>query len=537
MAFMKYKETKEQQLERQIREALSAYAEYADGGDDINEIENASDKFIKRLTKDAAENKSELRAMMRKSPAWDEALDAWVINGNRTHEPDYEKIYFWLSRLFCPIFDEKLGGDIKFAFSHNWWAILNFFSPAFEKHKGEIIETLNGIDKKIYAEGKKKSKVLRSILVHYGLWDDTARSDCQKYFALIADELSAKKIDYKLYVSINPAHILTMSNPQHDTRGAMMVSCHSLNSEYDYKNGCIGYARDGISFIAFTVKDDEDIDNLYTRKTSRQMFFYEPESAVLLQSRMYKTKGNDGASYGGVNGYDELSTEYRHLIQKEIAYCEGVPNLWQKPRKYVDNELDIEFDSRYGFGGYEDWTYRDFSPILSIRKDWDKEKKRFTIGDYGLCFSCGDECNKRLLCDDCDSENRCDGCEEHYNRDDLFTVYNYYGNELRVCESCLDDTYRQCTECGEYHDRDDMTWLENSAEYVCRDCRDRYYTRCNECGQYVRDSDVESAIDSDGFSIDICENCSCDHFHWDDERETYVSDEFEEDDEENKEEE
>ena len=48
MTFMKYKETKDQQLERQIREALSAYAEYADGGDNINEIENASDKFIKR---------------------------------------------------------------------------------------------------------------------------------------------------------------------------------------------------------------------------------------------------------------------------------------------------------------------------------------------------------------------------------------------------------------------------------------------------------------------------------------------------------
>lgn len=537
MAFMKYKETKEQQLERQIREALSAYAEYADGGDNINEIENASDKFIKRLAKDAARAKEPLRTMMRKSPAWDEALDALIINGNRTHEPDFELIDNWLKKLFEPVlYDGK--GTIS---SDDWWAFITCLRNDFDNdnfnYQKEIIKILNDIDKRIYAKGKRKAKIVRSMLTHYGLWDDTARSDCQKYFALVADELSAKKIDYKLIVSINPAHILTMSNPHHDTRGAMMVSCHSLNSEYDYKNGCIGYARDNISFIAFTVKDDEDIDNLYTRKTSRQMFFYEPESAVLLQSRMYKTKGNDGPSYGGINGYDELSTEYRHLIQKEIAYCEDAPNLWEKPRKYVGNKLDIEFDSHYGFGGYEDWTYRDFSPILSVRKDWDKEKKTFTIGEYGLCFSCGDECNKGVLCDDCGIENRCDDCEEHYNRDDLFTVYDYYGNERRVCESCLDDTYRQCTECGDYHDMDDMTWLENSAEYVCSDCRDRYYTRCDECGQYVRDSDVESAIDSDGFSIDICENCCNDNYHWDDDRETFVSDEFEEDDEENKEEE
>ena len=537
MTFMKYKETKEQQLERQIREALSAYADHANGGDDVEAIEDVSASFINKLAKDATENKSESRAMMRKSPAWDEGLDSWIINGNRTHNPDYEKISLWLSRLFCPIYDKKLGGDTEFAFSHHWWAILTFFSPGFEENKKEIIKILNDIDKKIYAEGKKKSKILRSLLVHYGLWDDTAGSECQKYFALIADELSAKKINYKLYVSINPAHILTMSNPKYDDRGPMLVSCHSLNSEYSYKNGCIGYARDEISFIVFTVKDNEDVENLYTRKTTRQMFFYEPESGVLLQSRMYKAVGSRGGEYGGINGYDELSTEYRHLIQKEIAYCEGVPNLWEKPRKYVDNELNIKFNSDYDFGGYDDWNYSEFSPILSVRKDWDKERKTFTIGEYGLCFSCGEKIKEGLLCDECNTKITCDDCEEYYDSDDLFTVYDYCGNERRVCDSCLDDTYRRCTECGDYHDMGDMTWLENSAEYVCSDCRDRCYTRCDECGQYVRDSDIESAIDSDGFDIDICENCCNDNYHWDDDRETFVSDEFEEDDKENKEEE
>ena len=537
MTFVKYRESKEQQLQRQIKDALFAYSEYAKDGNNLDEIENPSDDFVKRLANEAAESKEPLREMMRKSPAWDEALDAWVINGNRTHEADYKKIEKWLDRLFQSIFYEKIGGPIEFVFTNQWWAIDTFFGPDFEKDKDKVIEALNDIDKRIYAEGKKKSKVLRALLAHYGLWDETAHSYCQKYFALIADELAAKRIDYKLYVSINPAHILTMSNPHYDSRGSMMVSCHSLNSEYKYRNGCIGYTRDNISLIAFTVKDDEDMDNLYTRKTSRQMFFYEPESGVLLQSRMYKTMGNDGPSYGGVDGYDELSTEYRHLIQKEIAYCEGVPNLWEKPRKYVDNELNINFGSHYGFGGYEDWTYSGFSPILSVRKDWDKEKKTFTIGKHGLCFSCGNICCEGIQCDDCDSDYRCDDCDEHYHPDDLITVYDYYGNERRVCESCLDETYRQCTECGDFHDADDMIWLENEGEYVCRDCRDRYYSRCDNCGEYVGNSELESAIDDDGDEIDICEECSCNYFHWDDNRETFVSDNFKEDDEENKEEE
>lgn len=107
MAFMKYKESKEEQLERQIKDALSAYARYAKGGDNLNEIKNASDNFVKRLARGAARAKEPLREMMRKSPAWDESLDAWVINGNRTHEPDYKKIEKWLDRLFQSIFYER----------------------------------------------------------------------------------------------------------------------------------------------------------------------------------------------------------------------------------------------------------------------------------------------------------------------------------------------------------------------------------------------------------------------------------------------
>ena len=287
MAFVKYRETKAEQLQRQIKEALTAYVSHAEDGSDLEAIATPSNYFLKKLAKDATENKSELRTMMRKSPAWDETLDSWVINGNRTHEPDFELIDNWLEKLFEPVlYDGK--GTIS---SDDWWAFIiclrNDFDNDNYNYQKEAIKILNDIDKRIYAKGKRKTKIVRSMLTHYGLWDESAHSECQKYFALVADELSAKKIDYKLYVSINPAHILTMSNPKFDDRGPMLVSCHSLNSKYDYKNGCIGYARDKISFIAFTVKDDEDIDNLYTRKTSRQMFFYEPESAVLLQSRMY----------------------------------------------------------------------------------------------------------------------------------------------------------------------------------------------------------------------------------------------------------
>lgn len=224
MAFVKYRETKVEQLQRQIKEALFAYTSHAEDGNDLEAIATPSDFFLKKLAKDATENKSSLREMMRKSPAWDEALDAWVINGNRTHEPDFEAIDEWLEELFSPVlYDGK--GTIS---SDDWWAFItclrNDFDNVDYNYREEIIKILNDIDKGIYAKGKRKARIVRSMLIHYGLWDESAHSECQRLFALIADELVAKKIKYKLYVSINPAHMITMSNPKFDDRGPMLVS-------------------------------------------------------------------------------------------------------------------------------------------------------------------------------------------------------------------------------------------------------------------------------------------------------------------------
>ncbi len=531
MAFVKYRETKVEQLQRQIKEALTAYASHAKDGSDLEAITTPSDYFLKRLAKDAAENKESLRVMMRKSPAWDEGLDAWVINGNRTHEPDVKKVARWLEELFYPIMYKEVAPSIKFIISQYWWAIRNFFSPDFEQYKDDIIEILNGIDKRIYAKGKKKSKIVRSLLVHYGLWDDTAGSDCQKYFALVADELSAKKINYKLYVSINPAHILTMSNPKFDDREPMLVSCHSLNSKYSYKNGCVGYARDNISFIAFTVKDNEDMDNLYTRKTTRQMFFYEPKSAVLLQSRMYKAVGSRGSEYGGINGYDELSSEYRHLIQKEISFCEGVPNIWEKPREYMDDRTRdiVEFYSSDSFGGYEDWLCPEYCPILSIRKDRDDDYKRFAIGNYGLCFGCGKEIEEGILCSECNGTmhtKMCANCTGLFDTSELTEVHDLNGQIYSVCERCRDRNYRLCEDCNEWHSIENTTYAKGCHGYVCNRCLTRYYSKCDSCCHYFYADELMNAIDENGYSIYICESCCDDNYHWDDDRKIYVCNDF-----------
>lgn len=69
-----------------IREAIADYNRH------IDENIVIQDYAAEVLARDSTEAKQELRELFRKSPSWDEELDAIVLNGNRTHEPDPWKV-------------------------------------------------------------------------------------------------------------------------------------------------------------------------------------------------------------------------------------------------------------------------------------------------------------------------------------------------------------------------------------------------------------------------------------------------------------
>ncbi len=156
-------------------------------------------------------------------------------------------------------------------------------------------------------------------------------------YAQIADEMPSHKIDFKLFVSLNTAHFITMSNPKHYDRGSTLTSCHSFNStEYTNNNGCSGYARDHYTFIVFTVVDPENDETLNNRKNMRQIFCYKSGNGVLLHSRLY----NDA---GGTYREQAESKIYRDLGQREISALERQPNLLQtlKQQNPVEQRLRL----------------------------------------------------------------------------------------------------------------------------------------------------------------------------------------------------
>lgn len=487
-------------------------------------LDDVSDKFIHRLAEDNAYAKKELRELFSQSPVYDSKLDALVINGTRTHDPDPDRIVALARDILVGACGTPLPDGSTFS-SNQMWSVAYFFSGDYsnEGERNEYLDVIQRIAPKAYKEGRKPSRIFKQVCQALGVADETAGSRFQRLYAQFADELTTRKIGFKLFVSLNPAHFITMSNPKHDGRGNTLTSCHSFNStEYEYNNGCTGYARDKWSFIVFTVDDPSVPETMNNRKTTRQIFAYKPGNGLLLQSRMYNTSG-------GVYGAAEDSKLYRDLVQREISALEDEPNLW-KTRLCLDDDGYVYNNCitvGIGFGDYRDWEYKDFDAHISIRDDHADDYEPLKIGTWGICVVCAEENKDGVYCSDCEngcSRETCDECGDSFDEDDLYTVRNSRGEEIQVCEDCRDRYYTQCDECGEWFPTDDMVRTANG-DYVCQDCLSEYYTACDECGDYEKDDDMSYVINGHGEEVRVCESCrdryytkcdDCGEYHFDD---------------------
>lgn len=509
------------QSEENIRQAIRDYAAHTSQTDVLDDV---SDKFIHRLAEDNAYAKKELRELFSQSPVYDSKLDALVINGTRTHDPDPDRIVALARDILVGACGTPLPDGSTFS-SNQMWSVAYFFSGDYsnEGERNEYLDVIQRIAPKAYKEGRKPSRIFKQVCQALGVADETAGSRFQRLYAQFADELTTRKIGFKLFVSLNPAHFITMSNPKHDGRGNTLTSCHSFNStEYEYNNGCTGYARDKWSFIVFTVDDPSVPETMNNRKTTRQIFAYKPGNGLLLQSRMYNTSG-------GVYGAAEDSKLYRDLVQREISALEDEPNLW-KTRLCLDDDGYVYNNCitvGIGFGGYRDWEYKDFDAHISIRDDHADDYEPLKIGTWGICVVCAEENKDGVYCSDCEngcSRETCDECGDSFDEDDLYTVRNSRGEEIQVCEDCRDRYYTQCDECGEWFPTDDMVRTANG-DYVCQDCLSEYYTACDECGDYEKDDDMSYVINGHGEEVRVCESCrdryytkcdDCGEYHFDD---------------------
>lgn len=501
---------------KQYRENIwNALEEYFAHVNDKTILHDISDDFVRRLAEDSFNAKADLRNLLSRSDVWNDDLQAIVINGTKTHDPDFKTIYKLAFDIFAPI-----EADIDFYTRDNIYYAVKFLATP----KNEIdscsrargISAIQELAPLAYKPNKKYSRIFYALCEALGVVDKTKGSSFQNLFAKLSDELNGRKIDFKLFVSIAPWHFLTMSNPKDDERGSILTSCHSFNSaDSKYNCGCAGYARDNVTMIAFTVNDPKKAETLNNRKLTRQLFMHKPYSGILLQSRLYNT-------HGGTRGEQVESALYRDLIQREIAELEDIPNLW-KTEGYVNNKRNIGLYAGYGFGGYVDWDVEDFKAKISVHKNRLDDFETFRIGTYGLCIHCGDEISEGLYCGSCETDGeyyRCDNCGGLCY--ETTTVYDYAGNAREVCNYCLNTYYDYCDECESFHPQSDMTYISSTDTHVCGECLENFYMQCQDCGEYFRIRShkyLNSAYDRREQSIYVCDECleayyeECDHCH------------------------
>lgn len=524
--------------DKNIHQAVDDYFKHVAGKSIMNHITGV---FINRLAENSTRSKEKLRELFSKSPNWNPELDAIVLDGVKKCELSADRIYGLAYRILNDVIlnskKEKHADIIK---------ALNFLCyPNNKEHHKEGFEALERIAPKAYAPGKKLSRVFKSLFDSLGATDETAGSRFQKLYAQLSDELNgAAKKEFKLFISINPAHFLTMSNPKKDERGESMISCHSLNStEYDYNNGCTGYAKDETSFIVFTVSDLKNPEALNNRKTSRQVFAYEPNNGVLLQSRMYDTTS-------GTSEVENDSALFLNMVQSEISRLEEAPNIW-KTGKSTSPEYSRLVETNKEFGGYPDWNYGDTNCTISVRIDHENDCEPITVGSAGLCLECGSVIRNGLFCDICGPETGqyCDWCEE-YSQEGFHRVRDMRGAEMLVCDTCFNDLFGSCDGCGEYYPLDyftfesttdvdgkllcgdcyeelvreccrcekphiktnmipvwDYDFGELTYTYACKECQEKNYKPCQKCGENYSEGYKATVYRKNGEEVSLCKRC------------------------------
>ena len=425
-----------------IRTALNDYQAHADCTSVA--LDRASDRFIDRFASESLKAKQPLRDLFRKSAYWNEELDAIVLDGKDTYMPRENEIRHGLDVLLNPT---SCGTSDLIEI---YYYLDTFFTytccPEFADSKFDCVRqsSVSFIKKTFpgaYAPGKKPSRILREICKQLDIIDESKGSMFQENFASLADELNGRVTNFKLVISVNPAHFLTMSNPQHDERGQTLVSCHSLNASEGYKAGCTGYALDDVSFITFTCDDPYNHDLANTRKTSRQMFAYKPYNGLLLQSRMYDT-------CGGTQGAQSRSETYRNIIQQEICKCENTDNSWtvmsKENGRFFDgtNYYNMAVIADGNFDGYCDWLFEKYDPHLSIQNAKKNDYESLTIGHAGMCFGCGNVCQSAIYCDHCRFEiDYCHCCGNACSN--LYTAYTKDGEIIPICHDCYEDLEKE----------------------------------------------------------------------------------------------
>ena len=371
--------------------------------------------------------------------------------------------------------------------------------------------------------GQKVSRIVNKLC---GILGVDKEEDYNKEYAKFANAINPLAIKMPTIISCHPIDYLTMSF------GNSWASCHTIDKDNKrgmpdnysgcYSSGTLSYMLDESSFVFYTVNPKYDGNEYELQdKVNRNMFHIGEDKMV--QARIYP-QANDGE--------DGLYKQFREIVQRVIAECLEVPNLWKNVKGVSECNSVIR-----SYGTH----YRDYSNFSSCNVSYlkhdnteDVNTNKIYVGHDPICPSCGYEHNfeECIECEDCweGSDRRtCNCCGSTDNEEEMY----YIDGEWYCCD---------CTFYCEYHDEreigyDDSVYVENYG-YVCEwalessdfftcdycdrtyhidDCIETVDGRMYCCEEHAENDDYRE-VDGEWYHIDDLNYCEdCENYVTDDE--------------------
>ncbi len=465
------------------------------------------------------DNKQNLLSIFRKHPLWNEEAKAIIFTNDEIRKADYSKAYDRLTQLDAYVKLQvsldansiRLMNCFLDAFYYNKDTtisedFINYFSNRASDHCIEIPRNVksnlrvgvrfsrfcNIVFKNLVDDNGEKVDATKLVDEHER--GDRNYNSYDKIFAKFADLLTDLTIKKITVMSLNFNDFMTMSN------GNSWSSCHFINSHgifhedaedsYHglYKQGCLSYALDGVSFIFYTLPSTYEGTEYYKQpKLTRMCCQY--KDGIIVTGKCYP------------NNENELIDNYRQIIQKVISECVGFANLWTFSRRI--DRISTFVKTAYNAAHYQDYMYNQQKPTISIHKPLeidDIDNMQLDIGHESYCLYCGctldannhdwlqcEQHRRKRICSRCgraieDDENLFEVGGEVYCEDCVF-YDNYYedwvsidrgmntleteNGTITVCDDAM-TYYRQCVKCGKWFRRRRMMYFND--EYYCESC-------------------------------------------------------------------
>lgn len=291
-----------------------------------------SDKFEEGIFKNymaSVNAKKRLRDILSKHPNWNEEQQCIETVVEVANKPDDNILRNSVNDLCNEILTQRIFNEKTLSEFRDVCLYLKSMS-SYREDQGVLkigTRTKDVLSRKSLLQDinfdQKASRVMSAIMSANGV---ERNHEVEKLFAAYADAVSIKTLRYKFILSINPTDFITMSH------GNSWHSCHSFKDNGCYHSGCLSYALDNSTMIAYIIPEDSAGDYCHVPKVKRLLYMLSDDGKSIMSTKMYPNNNDNGAR----STFDRTVQEMFEAVTSDSFEYDGRYYLVTHGKHYPD---------------------------------------------------------------------------------------------------------------------------------------------------------------------------------------------------------